>query len=239
MNARPNTPLKLLICVAAPAECERVLAAFDATGPTSPGSRLRLTDRGGGVDLLATGVGPTAAGVSAAQFLATQPAAAVVSLGIAGAFPASGIDRLATVLSTGSVLAGEGRTDASGFTGLAAMGFGPFEGPSGAADRASTSPELVNTLRPLADHEGQIATVSTVSGTDDLAQSLETRTGAVAEAMEGAAVHLACHRAEIPFAEIRVISNIAGDRERHPWKLVESLDRLGPLAVAVADALAG
>ena len=230
----------LLFCVAAPAECDRVLAAFDAKGPTQPGSNIVLAHSrpgsgGGGVELLATGVGPTSAGVSAAAALARRPASAVISLGIAGAYPDSGVGLLETVLSTRSILAGEGRSEPDAFAGLAAMGFGPFEG----ADWADTSPELVGRLSAQSRHRGPIATVSAVSGTDALALLLQSRTGAVAEAMEGAAVHLACRRAGVPFAEIRVVSNMVGDRDRHPWKLAEALDRLGPLAIALARAIRG
>ncbi|MEO1717679.1 MAG: futalosine hydrolase [Planctomycetota bacterium] len=229
-----SVPGPILLCVAAPAECERVLAAFGAAGPTTPGSRVQLSAGARGVELLATGVGPTAAGVSVAASLAHRSASAVVSLGIAGAYQASGVGVLDTVCSDRSVLAGEGRAESAGFTGLAAMGFGPFDGE----DWAETSPDLVTRLAPSCKRVGPIATVSSVSGTDALAAQLHARTGAVAEAMEGAAVHLAGSRMGVPFVEVRVISNIAGDRERHPWKLAESLGLLGPLSRAVADALA-
>ncbi|MEL7483507.1 MAG: futalosine hydrolase [Planctomycetota bacterium] len=231
-----DRPLPMLLCVAAPAECESVLAAFDAVGETTPGSRTVLrppTESGPGVELLATGVGPTAAGVSTAASLADAPASAVVSLGIAGAYPGSGIGVLKTVISTRSFLAGEGAATPRAFIGLHAMGFGPFSGD----DSAATSLELGAMLHSVSPLRGGIATVSAVSGTDELAAALEHRTAAIAEAMEGAAIHLACDRAGIPFAEVRVISNIAGDRERHPWRLQEALKLLGPVAVRVADAI--
>ncbi len=232
----------ILLCVAAPAECHRVLAAFDACGPTTPGSRSTLIPATGdapGVELLATGVGPTSAGVSAARSLALAPASAVVSLGIAGAYPGSGVSLLQTVCSTRSILAGEGRAEADAFVGLAGIGFGPFAGGEHGVDWADTSPEVVDRLRLRFDASGPIATVSAVSGTDPLAAELADRTGALAEAMEGAAVHLACQRQATPFAEVRVISNTVGDRDRHPWRLGEALDRLGPLARAVVEALRG
>lgn len=227
---RMGSDRRVLLCVAAPAECERVLAAFKTDGGRQPGARTSLRPC---LDLLATGVGPTAAGVSAAGAIAVDAPTDVISLGIGGALPGSAPGLLEVVLSMRSILAGEGRAAAGGLTSLEAMGFGPF----GGRDEADTHPDLVAHLRPLAAHAGPVATVSATSGTDEIAREVAERTGALVEAMEGAAVHLACNRAEVRFAEMRVISNIAGDRERHPWKLAESLDRLGPLALEIAGAL--
>jgi futalosine hydrolase len=72
-----------------------------------------------------------------------------------------------------------------------------------------------------------IATVSTCSGTDAAATEIAHRTGAAAEAMEGAAVGLVAFRHKVAFAEVRVISNTTGDRSRQVWALEESLAELG------------
>lgn len=221
---------RILFCVAAPAECRSVLEAFGVAERPSSGGLARLAE---GVDLLATGVGPTVSGVNAAAGLAAADYSAAISLGIGGAYPDSGVELLQTVLSTRSVLADQGRQDADSFAGLAEMGFGPFAG----RDEAATSPELVEALSPLADRQGPVATVGAASGSDARAAELEQRSGAIVEAMEGAAVHLACLRAGVAFAELRVISNRVGDRGRHPWRLAEALDRLGPLAREAAGAL--
>lgn len=210
-----------------------MLAEFGKSGPTGPGSRVSLGFGGRRVELLALGVGPASAAVSTAASLAAHPASAAVCIGIAGAYAGSAVSVLDSVCSTRSVLAGEGRVEAGGFTGLAGMGFGPFDG----SDWMDTSPDLAKRLGASCDHAGAVATVSAVSGTDALAETVRDRTGAIAEAMEGAAAHLACSRAGVPFAEVRVISNIAGDRSRHPWRLAEALDRLGPLSRAVAEHL--
>jgi futalosine hydrolase len=61
------------------------------------------------------------------------------------------------------------------------------------------------------------------------------RTGAVAEAMEGAAVALVAHRLRIPMAEVRVVSNTTGSRPRQVWDLKGALARLSDLAAALRD----
>lgn len=226
-----------MLCIAAPRECEAVASAFGGALPGGPGGVVELREA---VSLLCVGVGPASAGVSSGAAFAARPPRAVVSLGIGGAFEGSGLSPGDTALSDCSVLAGEGRLEASEkppyqqLVGLTGIGFPPF---SGGADRAPPCPELRGHLRSLCDAEGAIATVSAASGSAALARATRDRTGAIVEAMEGAAVHLASERFSVPFAEVRVISNIVGGPETRPWKLEEALAALGPLAVRIADAL--
>lgn len=64
---------------------------------------------------------------------------------------------------------------------------------------------------------GPCVTLSQVTGTADEALALETRWGAVAESMEGAACAHMCALYGIPFLEVRGISNLVGDRDRSRW----------------------
>ena len=73
----------------------------------------------------------------------------------------------------------------------------------------------------------KIATVAICSGTDEAANEVVKRTGAIVEAMEGAAVVHAATRLSIGAIELRVISNTTGDRNKQQWRLVEALDSLG------------
>ena len=45
--------------------------------------------------------------------------------------------------------------------------------------------------------------------------------------MEGAAIALVADTLDIRAAELRVISNSTGDRDRQVWNIREALDRLG------------
>jgi futalosine hydrolase len=78
---------------------------------------------------------------------------------------------------------------------------------------------------------GVIATVSTCSGRDDLARAVATRTGAAAEAMEGAAVALAARRMNVRYGEVRAVSNTTGDRDRQRWAIGPALAVLSDLFV--------
>ncbi len=46
------------------------------------------------------------------------------------------------------------------------------------------------------------------------------------ETMEGAAFHYVCLQKEIPFLQIRGISNYVGERDKSKWKMEEAIDNL-------------
>ena len=193
-----------------------------------------------GFDLIETGVGKSQAAAATARVFDTARHAGVLSLGVGGALPGSGLEIGGAVLGTASLFADEGGITPDGFTPIERMGFpaGRF-GEGGAAVHAGWQ----GVIGRLTDSAGPIATVSTCSGTDERADEIARRTGAVAEAMEGAAVAAALAGLADPmpaFAEIRVISNTTGDRGRQRWDLPAALDRLESLTaeiVRIKDAL--
>ena len=91
-------------------------------------------------------------------------------------------------------------------------------------------PGLLAALRGAVDGIGVIATVSTCSASDPGAREIAQRTGARAEAMEGAAVATVARTLGVAFAEVRAISNTAGDRERQRWDIASALDALARCA---------
>ena len=185
-----------------------------------------------GLELVLTGVGKSAAGGAIGQVADRNRYRGVLSLGVAGALPGSPAGLLETVLGARSVLADEGVQTPEGFVSLAQMGL--VAGPEMAIE---TDRAWLDRLGPLADHVGAIATVSTCSGTDPMARRVEERTGALAEAMEGAAVGLAARRLGLAFAEVRVISNTTGNRPAQRWDLPGALRVLGALAARLGDVL--
>lgn len=211
----------LLIVVAAEIEARAVLAANDDDDfprPLAPWTLHPLT--GGFVDLLVTGVGKAPAAGAVARLLNPERHAAVLSTGIAGTYGQAPLG--AAVAATHCILADEGVATPDGFQDLAALGFPPT--PHGLS--LPVSAPVLETVRPYCTHEGGINTVSTCSGTNALAAALHTRTGAIAEAMEGAAVALVAHRLNVPFGELRVISNTTGNRPAQVWNIKDALATL-------------
>lgn len=64
---------------------------------------------------------------------------------------------------------------------------------------------------------GAFVTVSEVSGTQEKADEMESRFRGICENMEGAAVAQLCTLYDIPFLEIRGISNLVKQRNKKEW----------------------
>lgn len=209
--------------------------------------------RGAPGEIVVAGVGRTnAAAATTEAILRRGPFDAVVSAGVAGALPRSPLDAPASeasgapsgphagafpqphlrlgdlVLAESCVYFEEGAIMPDGFHTMSELGFdlGPFRGNRVPVDRT------LDRLAPAAKR-GVIATVATCSGTDEAAAEVVRRTGAVAEAMEGAAVVHAALRLGVPATEIRAISNGTGDRARQEWNLPAAFDALASLAAAL------
>jgi futalosine hydrolase len=219
---------KLLLVVPAPVEARAVLRAFDSSGPV-PGmwGLAALTPD---VDMLLCGVSKANAAGGVAQCLTTHAKTfgGVINIGIAGSLtnhrsapPEISVGMM--IVSTACIFADEGIVTAQGFADVAQMGF-PIDEASGVAFACEEG--LVQSVRGCADASGPIATVSTCSGTDDLARAIASRTHALAESMEGAAVALVCKRAGVAMCEARAVSNFTGARAAQAWDIPRALARL-------------
>jgi futalosine hydrolase len=209
---------ELVLVAAAPAEAAALAGcAVEAWVPTPVAA---------GVVLVRSGVGKANAAGAAARVLDPGRHGAVLSIGIAGALPGSGLAIGDVVIATGAWFADEGVRTPEGFEELSSRGFPAWggEGPKVPADPALAA--WAARALPGA-RMGDVATVSVCSGTDALAAEIAARTGAIAEAMEGAGVGASAARVGVAFGEVRVISNTTGDRPGQRWDLRGSLETLG------------
>lgn len=172
--------------------------------------------------MLALGVGKVAAALALTRRVLAQRPAAVVLFGVAGAHPGGPpIGRACLVRE--DWLADEGVATPAGFLSLEQLGLGT-RGPF-ATDVALTDELDARLGGGLPRVVG--ATVSTCSGTDALAAASQAACPGVAvESMEGAAVGAVCAALAIPWAQLRVVSNRTGDRDRAGWDLPGALARL-------------
>ena len=210
--SRGSTSAPILIVVAAPKEADAVregLASRDQHDVDAV--------------IVTSGVGRTNAASAVHEAVAERRAAdespftGVLSLGIAGALPGpdgAPFAAIGTVLCANAcVYMEEGMVTPDGFTDTAGFGFplGDFSGNDVPVDSGWADRQPDDYLR------ARIATVATCSGTNQAARTVAERTGASAEAMEGAAVVHAARRLGLPGLEIRVISNTTGDRADQLW----------------------
>jgi len=217
-----------LIAVAAPVEAGAVIMGTGSHVPVP--ERWRPIPIAPGMDLVMTGVGKVNAAACVARLLPGRYGS-VISLGIGGALPGSGLDLGDAVVATSCVYGDEGIETEDGFRDCAEMGF-PLGGFGGRG--VPTDDGLRGLLLGLGCRGGPIATVSTCSGTDGAAARVMERTGALVEAMEGAAVAHVAWELAVPMGELRVVSNTTGERRSQRWDLRMACERIARVIGQVA-----
>jgi len=232
---RPTTPAqatRALVVVAAPNEAKPILRGLGmgtGMGDVTLPEAWTLAAVRADVDLVITGISKSNAAGAVGRVLDRERHGLVLSLGIAGALPVVGSTQafaaeLGSIhVASSCVFADEGVETPESFVDCAAMGFPLADVASNAIP---TDPALCALLASVGE-AGPIATVSTCSGTDALAQRTAQRTLARVEGMEGAAVALVARRVGVPMIEVRVVSNTTGDRARQRWAIRPALERLG------------
>jgi futalosine hydrolase len=87
---------------------------------------------------------------------------------------------------------------------------------------------------------GRFATLDAVTHDIDLGMRIQERFDVAIESMEGAAALLVGARLGVPVAELRVVSNIVGERDRDRWDIRGALrvasDALGRTLWSLAQA---
>lgn len=180
--------------------------------------------------LLHSGVGKASAAAAATALLAVCRPDALIMLGCGGAYPGSGLTVGDLALATAEIYGDEGVLAPTGFLDLEAIGL-PLVERDGVRlyNRFPVDLKLLEKARPLLAQAaessglklaaGSFVTVSTGSGTVRAGVELARRTGGICENMEGAAVAQICIRQQIPFLEVRGISNLVEDRDLSRWNL--------------------
>jgi futalosine hydrolase len=183
--------------------------------------------------LLLTGVGLVNAAWALGRAAQLPGLSGVVNLGVAGSFDP---DRFP--LGRAAVVRREIWPEYGLQTGNTADAHG-----LGFAQHAAAGPDQVPVwnqvdLRPeedahrmglhLEDLPGAVSlSVGTVTATAERARSLQQGYGADMENMEGFALAYGCLCAELPFVELRCVSNRVGSRRRKDWDMAGALDGLG------------
>lgn len=80
-------------------------------------------------------------------------------------------------------------------------------------------------------------TVNTVSEDEGVSQLYLSKYQALVESMEGAAFHYVCIQQNIPFLQIRSLSNYVGERDKTKWEMQASIQSLNESLVQIVDSL--
>jgi futalosine hydrolase len=89
----------------------------------------------------------------------------------------------------------------------------------------------------LVTRTGPFLTLSIITGVQALGDELHERFGALCESMEGAAAAHVCALHDVPFLEVRGISNLVEDRDREKWRIKEAADAAQAVALRLAESL--
>lgn len=167
--------------------------------------------------IVQTGIGPVNAAHGATVAILQDHPQMIISCGIGGAYPSSGV-RVGDVVCAQDEMYGDlGAQSPSGFLDMRALGFPVIGGPEPLFDT------LPMTVFP-SDRRVRFVTVSTCTGTHAAARAIETRTAGAVENMEGAAIAHVANLHRIPVGELRGVSNIVTDRDKSSWRIKEAAE---------------
>jgi futalosine hydrolase len=225
-----------MIILACATELER-RHALARTG-SRPAEALRFSFAGRDVLACVVGVGPVAAALTMGELLARHPEAdGVLNLGICGSFDPR--LPLGTICAASAEIWPEygvnrtnGTEEAFSFQMLPDVNLTPVNRMD--FDPAASARAMGFAL-PETWPQGPSLTVAGVSGDPERASMLLARHDAATENMEGFSLALAARRRNLPFLEVRTVSNTVGDRDTTRWNFRAALESLQ----AVLPALCG
>jgi futalosine hydrolase len=222
--------MQILIVAATEAELDGLVARL--------GGRRRLGDRlwetssdGRDVHLLITGVGMVATAAWCSRALAERPYDIALNAGLCGSF----VDSLVpgtVVHVVADCLAELGAEDGDRFLTLQDLGLEDgADARLGCAELRNAAPPPIAALDRLQKVRG--ITVNTAHGHEPSITAVVERLHPQVESMEGAAFMYACLMHEVPFAQIRAVSNVVERRNRSTWKVKEAIEALAGAVVEV------
>jgi futalosine hydrolase len=202
--------------------------------------------RSSGADLAITGIGAVNTAHVLTQYLSMKRAPSlVIQTGIAGAYVPAGVAVGSVLLADTEIYGDLGVLTPAGWRPLEEIGI-PLVESTGARDArfnyfpldADLVKRASKAAGPLIARTGKFLTLSQVSGVRALGDQLYERFGALCESMEGAAAAHICALHDVPFLEVRGVSNLIEDRDRKKWKIAEAADAAQQVVLKLLEELA-
>lgn len=177
---------------------------------------------GRAVQLVETGLGAVNTAHALTRALGMERPRFVLQIGVGGAYPGGGVAVGQLAVACAEHYGDLGVRTPGGWRPADAIGI-PVATVAGVPrfnefpvdDRLSRA-----AARCLTAVRGPFVTVQECSGTTALARERAARVpGALCESMEGAAAAHVCALCDVPFLEVRAMSNLVGDRDLAAWDL--------------------
>ena len=175
-----------------------------------------------------TGVGMLAAAVSLTKLALTHKPDLIIQVGIAGCFDTS-MDLGNVVLVKEEILGDTGVEENGVWKDL-------FKTKFIAPDNAPfTNGRLIN--KHLSDYnqlklsEVTAITINEITTRQERIAQLKSLYSPTIESMEGAALHYVCNDLNIPYLQIRGLSNYIGERNKSKWKIKEAVENANQVLI--------
>ncbi len=158
---------------------------------------------------------------------------ALVIFGVGGAYPSSGARVGDIALATEEIAGDEGVLTVDGFKDTEYIGIPLLKTGNSTiyrtyrpSDRllSQANKELAAHGDGASIHQGPFVTLSTCTGTASRARELEERYHGLCENMEGAAAAHVAVCQDVPWFEVRGISNIVEDRDLKKWNIPKAAE---------------
>ena len=175
--------------------------------------------------LLHTGIGTVNAAHALTCQLEQQLPDLVIQFGIGGAYVPTGLPIRSVVLATEEVYGDVGVVTPEGWKPVDEIGIPLVHSDPPRFNRFPLDPQLVATAAEICGvRSGTFVTVSQCSGVQAVGDALHSRFNALCESMEGAAAAHICTLYNVPFLEVRGISNLVEDRQPARWDIPGAAD---------------
>ena len=175
--------------------------------------------------LLHTGIGSVNAAHALTCQLEGQLPNLVIQFGIGGAYVPTGLPVRSVVLATEEIYGDVGVITPEGWKPADEIGIPLVHSKPPLFNRFPLDSQLVSTAAEICGARcGGFVTVSQCSGVQAVGDALHARFNALCESMEGAAAAHICTLYNVPFLEIRGISNLVEDRQPARWDIPGAAD---------------
>ena len=178
------------------------------------------------------GFGPVAAAARTALLIARHQPDRILLIGIAGALTNSLAPGSATLIDEVAMY-GIGAGTGDTFLTSGELGWQQWNGPECEDGELLITDQISLWSDDQApQHRRQLLTVCAASASrKDVRERLAKFPNALAEDMEGFSVAAAARMADVPLGIVRGISNIAGDRDKAHWRILDALHAAGDMAM--------
>ena len=163
----------------------------------------------------------TAAGLALA--IARLQPATVIQVGIGGAAPASGLRVGGVAVANEEVHLDSGALTSHGFEDMEDLGFPLHASGATHFNRIPVDGRLAEAIAGSSHPLVPFGTSETVTGDPGIVDGIVSRFGTAVESMEGAAAAQVALAMGVPFAEVRGISNMIGERDKSRWRIGEAV----------------